>query len=38
MYAAYDTLSELPGDLVPGHDPAVMDRYPRIEDFAVEIR
>jgi glyoxylase-like metal-dependent hydrolase (beta-lactamase superfamily II) len=38
MYEAYDTLRALPGDLVPGHDPAVMDRYPHIEDFAVQIR
>jgi hypothetical protein len=32
---------EVAGDaahIVPGHDPAVMDRYPRIDDFAVEIR
>jgi glyoxylase-like metal-dependent hydrolase (beta-lactamase superfamily II) len=38
MYEAYDTLRRLPGHLVPGHDPAVMERYPAIEDFAVEIR
>ena len=38
MYEAYDTLRALPGDLVPGHDPAVMERYPRVNDFAVEIR
>ena len=37
MYEAYDTLRALPGELVPGHDPAVMERYPRINDFAVEI-
>jgi glyoxylase-like metal-dependent hydrolase (beta-lactamase superfamily II) len=40
MYEAYDTLRELaggPGRLVPGHDPAVMERYPRVDDFAVEI-
>lgn len=41
MYEAYDTVREVAGDaahIVPGHDPAVMDRYPRIDDFAVEIR
>ena len=41
MYEAYDTVREVAGDtahIVPGHDPAVMDRYPRVEDFAVEIR
>jgi glyoxylase-like metal-dependent hydrolase (beta-lactamase superfamily II) len=41
MYEAYDELREVAGDaahIVPGHDPAVMDRYPRVEDFAVEIR
>ncbi len=40
MYEAYDELREVAGGghIVPGHDPAVMDRYPRVEDFAVEIR
>jgi glyoxylase-like metal-dependent hydrolase (beta-lactamase superfamily II) len=40
MYEAYDTVREVAGGapIVPGHDPAVMDRYPRIADFAVEIR
>jgi glyoxylase-like metal-dependent hydrolase (beta-lactamase superfamily II) len=46
MYEAYDTLRELSGaphaQLVPGHDAAVMARYPRVEgpagEFAVEIR
>jgi glyoxylase-like metal-dependent hydrolase (beta-lactamase superfamily II) len=41
MYEAYDNVREVAGDvahIVPGHDPAVMDRYPRIDDFAVEIR
>jgi glyoxylase-like metal-dependent hydrolase (beta-lactamase superfamily II) len=41
MYEAYDTLRELaggPGRLVPGHDPDVMERYTRVEEFAVEIR
>jgi glyoxylase-like metal-dependent hydrolase (beta-lactamase superfamily II) len=38
MYEAYDTVRKLNGHLVPGHDPAVMDRYPRVNDFAVEIR
>jgi glyoxylase-like metal-dependent hydrolase (beta-lactamase superfamily II) len=41
MYEAYDTVREVAGGaahIVPGHDPAVMDRYPRVEDFAVEIR
>jgi glyoxylase-like metal-dependent hydrolase (beta-lactamase superfamily II) len=44
-YEAYDTLRELasPGaHLVPGHDAAVMTRYPHVEgpasEFAVEIR
>jgi hypothetical protein len=45
MYDAYDTLRELCGPgahLVPGHDPEVMTRYPRVDgpagEFAVEIR
>ena len=45
MYEAYDTLRELNGPgshLVPGHDPEVMARYPRIDgpagEYAVEIR
>ena len=40
MYEAYDDLREVAGGghIVPGHDPAVMERYPAIEDFAVEIR
>jgi glyoxylase-like metal-dependent hydrolase (beta-lactamase superfamily II) len=46
VYAAYDTLRALcagpESHLVPGHDAAVMDRYPRVEgpagDFAVQIR
>jgi glyoxylase-like metal-dependent hydrolase (beta-lactamase superfamily II) len=41
MYEAYDTVRELAGadgHIVPGHDPEVMDRYPRVADFAVEIR
>jgi glyoxylase-like metal-dependent hydrolase (beta-lactamase superfamily II) len=42
MYEGYDTLRELAGaegHIVPGHDPAVMQRYPRTEgDFAVRIR
>lgn len=45
MYEGYDTLRELagePGRIVPGHDPAVMTRYPSVEGpagaFAVEIR
>jgi glyoxylase-like metal-dependent hydrolase (beta-lactamase superfamily II) len=42
MYEAYDTLRAFPGRLVPGHDPAVMTRYPSVEGpagaFAVEIR
>jgi len=45
MYEGYDTLRELAGDgghIVPGHDPEVMERYPRIEgaagEFAVEVR
>lgn len=41
MYEAYDTVRELAGaegHVVPGHDPEVMDRYPRAADFAVEIR
>jgi glyoxylase-like metal-dependent hydrolase (beta-lactamase superfamily II) len=41
MYEAYDTVRELAGaegHIVPGHDPGVMDRYPRVADFAVEIR
>ena len=41
MYTAYDALRALAGELVPGHDPAVMDRYPRVEgpaaEFAVQI-
>ena len=45
MYTAYDTLRAIAGAtgslLVPGHDPAVMDRHPRVEgpaaDFAVRI-
>jgi glyoxylase-like metal-dependent hydrolase (beta-lactamase superfamily II) len=44
MYEAYDTVRELAGadgHIVPGHDPAVMDRYPRVNrhvgDFAVRI-
>jgi glyoxylase-like metal-dependent hydrolase (beta-lactamase superfamily II) len=45
MYEGYDTLRELAGDagqIVPGHDPEVMERFPRVEgeagEFAVEIR
>jgi glyoxylase-like metal-dependent hydrolase (beta-lactamase superfamily II) len=41
MYEGYDVLREVAGDegrIVPGHDPAVMDRFPRVNDFAVEIR
>jgi glyoxylase-like metal-dependent hydrolase (beta-lactamase superfamily II) len=42
MYEAYDTLRELAGaegHIVPGHDPALMERYPRVDDeFAVRIR
>jgi glyoxylase-like metal-dependent hydrolase (beta-lactamase superfamily II) len=40
MYEAYDDLREVAGGghIVPGHDPAVMDRYPAVDDFAVEIR
>jgi glyoxylase-like metal-dependent hydrolase (beta-lactamase superfamily II) len=42
MYEAYDTLRELAGaegHIVPGHDPALMERYPRLDgDFAVRIR
>jgi glyoxylase-like metal-dependent hydrolase (beta-lactamase superfamily II) len=46
VYEGYDTLRELssaPGShLIPGHDPAVMERYPRVagpgSEFAVEIR
>jgi glyoxylase-like metal-dependent hydrolase (beta-lactamase superfamily II) len=46
MYEGYDTLRELSGapgaHLVPGHDPAVMERYPPVDgparDFAVQIR
>jgi glyoxylase-like metal-dependent hydrolase (beta-lactamase superfamily II) len=41
MYEAYDTVRDLAGvegHIVPGHDPVVMDRYPRVADFAVEIR
>jgi glyoxylase-like metal-dependent hydrolase (beta-lactamase superfamily II) len=40
MYEAYDVVRELAGaegHVVPGHDPAVMDRYARVSDFAVEI-
>jgi hypothetical protein len=40
MYEAYDVVRELAGAegyVVPGHDPAVMDRYPRVDDFAVKI-
>ena len=42
MYEGYDTLRELAGaegHIVPGHDPALMDRYPRVDgEFAVRIR
>jgi glyoxylase-like metal-dependent hydrolase (beta-lactamase superfamily II) len=46
VYEGYDTLRELAGapgtHLVPGHDAAVMDRYPAVEGqasaFAVEIK
>jgi glyoxylase-like metal-dependent hydrolase (beta-lactamase superfamily II) len=46
VYEGYDTLRELCGapgaHMVPGHDPAVMERYPAVEgparDFAVQIR
>ncbi len=45
MYEGYDTLRELAGDvghIVPGHDPEVMERFPRVDgaagEFAVEIR
>jgi glyoxylase-like metal-dependent hydrolase (beta-lactamase superfamily II) len=46
MYEGYDTLREMAGfpeaHLVPGHDPEVMARYPRVDgpagEFAVEIR
>jgi hypothetical protein len=45
MYEGYDTLRELAGahgHIVPGHDAAVMTRYPHVEgpagEFAVEIR
>jgi glyoxylase-like metal-dependent hydrolase (beta-lactamase superfamily II) len=44
MYEAYDTLRELAGAegrILPGHDPEVMERYPRVDgpagDFAVRI-
>ena len=40
MYGAYDTVRELAGadgHIVPGHDPGVMERYRRIDDFAVQI-
>ena len=44
MYAGYDTVRELvgaDGHMVPGHDPEVMQRYPRVDrhvgDFAVRI-
>jgi glyoxylase-like metal-dependent hydrolase (beta-lactamase superfamily II) len=44
MYEAYDTVRDLAGPeghVVPGHDPAVMERYPRVDgpasDFAVRI-
>jgi glyoxylase-like metal-dependent hydrolase (beta-lactamase superfamily II) len=45
VYEGYDTLRELSGapgsHMVPGHDPAVMQRYPAVEgparDFAVQI-
>jgi glyoxylase-like metal-dependent hydrolase (beta-lactamase superfamily II) len=40
MYEAYDAVRELAGadgEIVPGHDPGVMERYPRIDDFAVQI-
>jgi glyoxylase-like metal-dependent hydrolase (beta-lactamase superfamily II) len=42
MYEAYDTLRELAGaegHIVPGHDPGLMERYPRVDgEFAVRIR
>jgi len=45
MYEGYDTLRELAGaygDVVPGHDPAVMTRYPAVDGparaYAVAIR
>jgi len=44
MYDGYDTVRELvgaDGHMVPGHDPEVMQRYPRVDrhvgDFAVRI-
>jgi glyoxylase-like metal-dependent hydrolase (beta-lactamase superfamily II) len=42
MYEGYDTLRELAGaegHIVPGHDPGLMERYPRVDgEFAVRIR
>jgi glyoxylase-like metal-dependent hydrolase (beta-lactamase superfamily II) len=44
MYAAFDRLNELAGsslDIIPGHDPLVMERYapvsPDLEGYAVEL-
>jgi glyoxylase-like metal-dependent hydrolase (beta-lactamase superfamily II) len=40
MYGAYDTVRALAGadgHIVPGHDPGVMERYPHVDDFAVQI-
>jgi glyoxylase-like metal-dependent hydrolase (beta-lactamase superfamily II) len=44
MYGAFDRLRELadaPGNVVPGHDPLVLERYPAVspdlEGYAVEI-
>ena len=36
MYEAYDIVRELAGadgHVVPGHDPDVMERYPRLEAY-----
>src|SRR5205807_1864016 len=41
MYRAFDTLKVLAGGaverVVPGHDPLVLQRFPRVSDFAVQI-
>jgi glyoxylase-like metal-dependent hydrolase (beta-lactamase superfamily II) len=39
MYAAFDRIRELAGDgiVLPGHDPEVLERYPRVADGVVRV-
>jgi glyoxylase-like metal-dependent hydrolase (beta-lactamase superfamily II) len=40
MYAAFDRIAELAGDdplVLPGHDPAVLTRHPRLDGSAIDV-